>query len=128
VKLKIFFLSAALIGLAEAGLAASPKIITEADANHLVTLQTGQEAVLKLPSNRSTGYSWLLTDSKDSVLTSLGKPTYQVSRSLPGAGGIETWKFQATKAGNGSLKFEYRRPWEKKVAPAKTVFFYVTVK
>jgi predicted secreted protein len=126
-KLTVFLLSAILIGLAEAGVAASPKIITAADADHLLTLRMGQEAVLELPSNRSTGYSWFLADSKDSVLTSLGQPAYRVSRSMPGAGGTETWKFQATKAGNGSLKLEYRRPWEK-VPPAKTVLFHISVK
>jgi predicted secreted protein len=45
---------------------------------------------------------------------------------LPGVGGFETWKLRATKVGRETLKFEYRRPWEKNVSPAKTVLFNVT--
>ena len=125
-KFSVFFIATLFAGLVNRGLAAPPQAITEADAKHKVVLEVGQELMLKLESNRSTGYSWSLTESENPILTSLGKPTYKISSALPGVGGFETWKLRATKVGRETLKFEYRRPWEKNVSPAKTVLFNVT--
>jgi inhibitor of cysteine peptidase len=110
------------------GSAAAPRTITEADANRVVVLAVGQELVLKLPSNPSTGYGWSLAEGGTPVLASLGKPSYHASGTLPGSGGVELWTLRATKIGSQILKFEYRRPWEKTVPPAKTLLFPVTVK
>ena len=121
------FLVALVASFVNRSLAAPPRALTEADANHKVRLEVGQELVLKLESNRSTGYSWSLTESENPVLTSLGKPTYKISRALPGAGGFETWRLRATKIGRETLRFEYRRPWEKKVPPAKAVLCPIAV-
>jgi len=126
VKFSALFITALIVGLGHAGIAASPpKTITGADTDRPITVQIGQEILLKLESNRSTGYSWLLEESKDPVLRSLGKPTYQADRVAPGAGGVETWTFRANKIGNETLRLEYRRPWERKVPPAKTVLFHI---
>ena len=126
-KFSGFFIATLVAGLVNRGLAAPPQAITEADAKHKVVLEVGQELMLKLESNRSTGYSWSLTESEHPILTRLGKPIYKVNGTLPGAGGFETWTLRATKTGRETLRFEYRRPWEKKVPPAKTVLFHITV-
>jgi inhibitor of cysteine peptidase len=125
VKLSGFLFAALVASFVNRSLAAPPRSLTEADANHTVGLELGQELVIKLESNRSTGYSWSLAETENPILTSLGEPTYQTSGALPGAGGFETWRFRATKIGRKTLKFEYRRPWEKKVPPAKAVLFYI---
>jgi inhibitor of cysteine peptidase len=127
VKLSVLLITAVLIGSINHSIAAAPKTIAEADAGREVPLEVGQELILKLESNQSTGYSWALVSGKSLILTSLGKPSYEVGVARPGAGGVETWTFRATKIGIETLKFEYRRPWEKKVPPAKTVLFHVTV-
>jgi inhibitor of cysteine peptidase len=127
VKRSELFLVALVASFVNRSLAAPPRALTEADANHKVGLEVGQKLVLKLESNRSTGYSWSLTESENPILTSLGKPTYKISGALPGAGGFETWRLRATKIGRETLKFEYRRPWEKKGPPAKAVLFHIAV-
>jgi inhibitor of cysteine peptidase len=127
VKLLRLLLVALVASYVNRSLSAPPQALTEADANHKVALEVGQELMVKLESNRSTGYSWSLTESENPILTSLGKPTYKISGALPGVGGFETWKLRATKVGRETLKFEYRRPWEKKVSPEKTVLFHVMV-
>jgi inhibitor of cysteine peptidase len=113
---------------ASSGVAASPKTITAADVGRLITLGVGEELVIKLECNPSTGYEWLLTNAKNSVLSSRGKPTYTQRRAMPGAGGIESWNFRAAVAGAETLKLEYQRPWEKNTPPAKTVIFHITVR
>ncbi len=127
-KPSVLFTTVVVVGFFHHAFAAPPKTITAADANRPITLQIGQEVVLRLESNRATGYSWLLAESKNTVLTNLGRATYEKGRGAVGAGGIETWKFRATKSGAETLKLEYRRPWEKKVPPAKTVIFDITVR
>ena len=128
-KLSSLFFAALVVGLVNDGVAVSPpQTITGADTNHPITLQIGQEILLHLESNRSTGYRWFLTESKNPVLSNVGTPTYQVDRPLPGAGGVETWTFRTDKIGTGTLELEYRRSWEKNVPPAKTVIFHITVR
>ena len=121
------FISALAFAFASSRMDASLTTITTADAGHSITLRIGQELALNLESNPSTGYRWFLASTPNSILTSLGKPTYKQGRPAPGAGGVESWTFRATDAGTQTLKFEYRRPWEKKTPPAKTVLFHVTV-
>ena len=109
-------------------IAESPTTITVANVAHPVTLRIGEKLVLNLESNPSTGYDWFLTATKNSVLSIRGKPAYKRTRSMPGAGGIESWNFLAVEAGAQTLKLEYRRPWEKNTPPAKTVIFHITVR
>jgi inhibitor of cysteine peptidase len=77
-------------------LAASSTTIRATDAGHLVRLRVGEELLLYLECNPSTGYDWFLTDTKEAVLRSLGKPPCRQNQSKPGAGGIESWNFRAT--------------------------------
>jgi inhibitor of cysteine peptidase len=128
VKYSALVIASLTFTLASSIIAASPTTITAADAGHPITLRIGEELVLKLECNPSTGYDWFLTEQKNSVLSSLGKPTYEQGRSMPGAGGIESWNFRAAAAGAQTLKLEYRRPWEKDTSPAKTVIFQITVR
>jgi len=46
---------------------------------------------------------------------------------MVGVGGTEIWRFRAVKAGRQTLWLHYSRPWEKDVAPVKTVSFNVLV-
>jgi inhibitor of cysteine peptidase len=128
VKIFALFIAASAFVFASSGIEASRTTITAADAGRPVALRIGQELALNLDSNPSTGYRWFLASTENSVLTSLGKPSYRQGRPVPGAGGIESWTFRAAQAGAQTLKFEYRRPWEKETPPAKTVFFHVTVR
>jgi inhibitor of cysteine peptidase len=128
VKLSVLFVGAAMASFVSWGLAAAPRTITEADADRVVVLAVGQELVLKLASNPSTGYGWSLAERGTPVLANLGKPTYQASGTLPGSGGAEMWTLRAAKVGSETLKFEYRRAWEKQLPPAKTLLFRVIVK
>ncbi|MEI9977500.1 MAG: protease inhibitor I42 family protein [Edaphobacter sp.] len=103
----------------------------------VVTEQTGGETSLKvggvlevrLEANHTTGYSWVQAPTANAVLTRLGAAAYEEKPAggKTGVGGVEIWKFKAVQAGKQSLRFEYRRPWEKNAAAAKTVTFNVTV-
>jgi inhibitor of cysteine peptidase len=103
----------------------------EADAGRTVDVSAGQEILIRLPANRTTGYSWALV-SPDAG--KLGRPTGSVytpdstAAGMAGAGGIESWTFKANQSGEEELRFEYRRPFELDTPPAKTVSFTIRVR
>ena len=89
------------------------------------SIKQGQVISISLESNLSTGYGWFATVSNSSVLAQMGDPEYQAaadeSTPMPGAAGTQTFYFQVTGAGTTTLTLEYKRGWEKNVAPEKTI-------
>lgn len=98
-------------------------------------LRCGSEVVLngdntriQLKSNPTTGYSWRL--AKPSVLFEIVRDDYEstpMAQPVAGSGGIQFFTLNAKQVGEETLRFEYVRPWEKDVAPAKTQECKVTV-
>lgn len=96
-------------------------------------IKVGEVMEITLESNITTGYSWSATISDPKVLIQMGEPQYQESQSsaatpLMGAGGKETFLFQATETGTTSVTLEYKRDFETNVAPEKTITFTMEVK
>ena len=94
-----------------------------------LSLQVGQQFILRLPSNPTTGFRWLLRDSAPQVLQSLGPEVYSnpEDEGLVGSAGISTWRFKVAKAGEGQLALTYERPWEVGVVPAQRFDCALTV-
>jgi inhibitor of cysteine peptidase len=108
-----------------------PLSVTEANSGGSVTLARDQRLIVRLPSNPSTGYRWSLAQQAAGVLEPDGAPTYEqgsTGSATTGAGGTETWKFVPTRAGEETLRLEYRRLWETDAAPARVVSYKVTVR
>ena len=108
--------------------ALTPKTLTSSEDGQTVSVKLGQVLAVSLPSNRTTGYGWVERAPSESVLERDGEPTYAqdaASAKRVGGGGIETWRFRATKVGRQTLRLEYVRPWETNVAPAKVINFQV---
>jgi inhibitor of cysteine peptidase len=120
--------TALVFGVVASGSAEPPAVMTEADSGHLVSLRIGQELVLNLKSNPSTGYGWVQADTETPILVVLGKPAYKPDGPSTGSDGVESWEFGAVKRGAQTLKLEYRRPWEKNTPPANTMVLHVTVR
>jgi inhibitor of cysteine peptidase len=103
----------------------TPRYLTlEADAQkHCpLSMYRGQELMLSLRSNPSTGFRWEVKEAASGVLKSLGPEVYSnpEDSGLVGSAGQSTWRYKAEQAGNGRLLMIYHRPWETDVAPAKT--------
>jgi predicted secreted protein len=116
---------------AEPEVVGTPITVTEADLHRTVMLRAGQEVVVRLASNRTTGYRWSLVAADDPVLALLASPVYVPDPAAAGAvgvGGTEVWRLSAFRAGAQTLSFEYRRPWERDTAAARTVSLSVTVR
>jgi inhibitor of cysteine peptidase len=119
---------AAGVALAVAGCSQSgPAALGEGDNGTAITAQAGQQLVVELPSNPTTGFMWVVAES--GPLAQKGEAAYEspAKPGVVGAGGTETFTFTAEKSGTGTLKLEYRRPWEKDVAAEDVWSVTVTV-
>lgn len=121
-----------LLTVLVSGFAAAARLdLTEQENGKDILLDRGDELVVRLASNRTTGYSWGLEMTGNGRLEQQGEALYETLRSdrrLMGAGGVEVWKFRAVRKGGVVLKFNYCRPWEKDVPPVKTVSWPVTIR
>ncbi len=121
-------LSASFVKDAELG-NSGPIVLTEQDAGGAIEAVEGQELSVRLSSNRTTGFGWVVADP--GPLRQRGESTYEAPQASPGvvgAGGNETFTFKADAVGSGTLKLEYRRPWEKDVPAEQEWDVTVTVK
>lgn len=100
-------------------------------ANQL-TVMKGNEFTISLESNPSTGFRWFLAKPLDENRVKLVGSEYKhrPAAGVPrlGAGGVEVWTFRAVGEGTTSILLEYKRSWEKGVAPAKTAVYSIVVR
>lgn len=95
-----------------------------------VAVKVGQDFIIALPSNASTGYSWSAKTTGSPVVVE--GYAYQLTASsgekrMVGGGGQQLFVLEATKVGMGTVTFSYGRPWQKGVKPARTITFTITV-
>jgi predicted secreted protein len=90
-----------------------------------ISVKEGDEFVIALPANPSTGYAWTAGDNPDVTFES----SHQTQGgNQPGAPGTQELSFRADHAGQSTLVLAYSRSFEPGVPPAKTAKFPVTVK
>jgi len=122
----IAFAAVALGGCA----ARDPAMLAGSDSGRRVELARGDELVVSLETNPTTGFRWEMADAGAPVLVAAGGPSFEPrgAARVVGAGGTDTWRFRAERAGQGVLRFVYRRPFEPDVAPAREVRYEVVVR
>jgi inhibitor of cysteine peptidase len=89
-----------------------------------ISVQQGDEFVIALPANPTTGYAWTAADNPDVMYES----SHQVQGgSRPGAPGTQELSFRAVHTGQSTLDLAYSRSFEPGVPPVKTAKVPVTV-
>ena len=91
-----------------------------------ITVKNGQEFVIALTANPSTGYTWQA--GKNDKVKYLSSTQVNASNNAIGAAGTQELKFKAIDSGSTTLELAYSRPFEGGVPPAQTASFDVTVK
>jgi inhibitor of cysteine peptidase len=128
-KIKSPVLLALVLLLAAACSPAKPVTLTAADKGSQVDVKAGEQIVITLDGNPSTGYTWEAKDLDSTMFEQVGDPAFISSNpSLVGSGGTLTLTFKALKAGTATLTLVYHRPWETGVDPMDTFVVTVTVK
>lgn len=102
--------------------------LSSADAGSQVEAAVGQQIVIRLEGNPTTGYTWEPQDLDTSLVEQVGETEFKSSSpGLVGAGGTQTLTFQALAAGTTELTLVYHRPWEEGVAPIETFTIRLTI-
>jgi inhibitor of cysteine peptidase len=95
------------------GVSAMPVFNVTADMNTTeLNMTLNQVALIQLPENPTTGFSWNVTLSEG--LTLLNETYVQDAAPLGmvGVGGIHEWYIEAVTAGNQTFDGIYKQPWE----------------
>jgi len=101
--------------------------LTEADSGKRITVKSGDVITLTLESNPTTGYSWQVIGINNAILMQVGEVEYESDgRNIPGAGGVEAFRFEAIGNGDAMLELGYMRPWES-IQPLETFTMQVVV-
>lgn len=105
-------------------------VVEHAVSAQIMQLSLGETFTARLASNPSTGYSWTLIENVGDALKQ-GERVFESEKNnanMAGVGGVDVWKFEAVKKGQQTLRFEYRRPWEKDIAATHVAVYNITVK
>jgi inhibitor of cysteine peptidase len=106
-----------------------PHSFVDAYGVNLKVSAVNQELLIDLPGNPGTGFSWAI-EHAPAFLKQIGEEEYvpdKPSGNMVGAGGAFRWRFLAQEKGTDTLRFVYRRPWEKGKSPADTAEYRVVV-
>jgi inhibitor of cysteine peptidase len=124
------FLTAGLLMILAACISAGgrPVMLTEENSGQSIDINTGQQLVISLEGNPTTGYTWEVGSMDEAVLKQIGEPEFKSSSGALGAGGVMILQFQAISEGDTALRLVYHRPWEQGIAPEKTFEVNVVVK
>jgi inhibitor of cysteine peptidase len=114
------------IGCSPAG--SEPVELTAADSGSTKSLAVGQELIVTLASNQTTGYRWAVDGVVPPQLKQIGEPSYSSESALVGAGGQEVWAFRGAQPGLGVVRLKYWRSFEPTAEPAETFAVTVNVK
>jgi len=137
-KLSFFILVSVLfcVGVAMANETDKEKKIfmTSDAAETAVTVNGAGEFAIKIKSNPTTGYSWAVQEITPGDLVKFKRVKTEEPGDLEGSQppllGAPTYEiltFDALKPGRAEIRLQYRRPWEKDVAPIKTHKVFVSI-
>jgi predicted secreted protein len=117
-----------VVGLGAAACSGSDDSTSPVPAFHegdTIAVENGQEFVISLAANPSTGYTWDAGDN-DKVKYLSSKQVNASSNAI-GAEGTQELKFKAVDTGSTTLELAYARQFEGGVPPAKTTSFDVKI-
>lgn len=126
--LSINAVAAAGVGPETAGQGSGPATLNTrqdvADVNGTV----GNDIILPLDANPTTGYIWQLGEPLDEKIVTLGGHRYERPETdRVGAGGRDIWIFKAIGPGQTLVFLDCVRPWEKGVPPIKRKIFKIRI-
>lgn len=87
-------------------------VLTQADNQRTAEIRVGEQIVVRLPENRSTGYVWAIDETNRQWLALDGTRFEEPTDGFIGARGTRNYIFTARQAGKIDLKLKYWRIWE----------------
>lgn len=110
----VFALALLLCGCAAGPVAKLPPPVELdlAASGDFATLEPGQELIIRLESNPSTGYDWQAVKFGKELLSLEDEEYIAPENARIGQGGTKRFVFKALTAGSTVLELAYYRPWE----------------
>ena len=103
--------------------------LNAADKGSQVEVKVGDQIVISLDANPSTGYTWVAKDLDTTMFEQVGDPVFTSSNpNLVGSGRTLILTYKTLKAGTVNLTLVYQRPWETGIDPIDTYEITVKVK
>lgn len=84
----------------------------DGDTGSTTTVRAGEEVVIRLPENPTTGYSWEFRQTGPGELAVVDDRFEAGGSPRPGAAGTRVVRLVARRAGNVRVEAVERRPWE----------------
>jgi len=130
-KIVFILVVALIVTMALGGCKTGSDILTEKNNGDSIELTIDSEFVIKLESNPTTGYGWILDEKTDTSIVSMVGSEYAQSEEdeeLVGAGGHEIFTFKAIASGDTTVLLNYERSWEEEEEPLETFEINISVK
>ncbi len=106
--------------------------LTFDDKGKSFELEKGDRINIKLESNPTTGYEWILGEETDTSVVSLFDSKFvqtEKEEELVGVGGYEIFTFKAENSGQTEIILTYKRSWEEEELKEEFLFkINITVK
>ena len=98
--------------------------LTAADSGSAVPAAVGDQIVISLDANPTTGYSWQQVPGLDTSVVAFVSEAYQqapAASPVVGGGGTDTWTFKAVGEGTTTIALGYQRSGDTTAAESFTV-------
>jgi len=110
----------------EAG--SADRVLTDSDTGSHVLLNSGDRVEIRLESNATTGYEWMVPEAGLPDIVELVDDRYEVpDTDLVGAPGTQVFVVEAIRQGADVLRLEYVRPFEDPMTPERVVEFIIRI-
>ncbi len=107
--------------------AAENKVVSDADKGGQVRLKVGEGLEVRLKANPSTGFMWYLHKNSTPLLKLVSQTETESKEPGVGRPSIQSFKFEAKRAGEGVLLLHYVRSWEKPAPDEEQFDLHVTI-
>ncbi len=87
-------------------------LVSHRDEGRTVQARCGDQIVVRLPENPTTGFQWAVVDVAESALTLENSDYEPAPAGGLGGGGVAVHCFRARAAGSGRLRLVLRQEWE----------------
>ena len=87
-------------------------MLTQADNGRTIQAHTGDQIIISLDENPSTGFLWAIDKTDNSMLTQQSSDFTPMPGGALGSGGTRVFTFVAKNAGTVNLQLKYWRSFE----------------
>jgi inhibitor of cysteine peptidase len=87
-------------------------VVTQSDDGKSIQVRPGDVFLIRLPESPTTGYRWAVAHGDEAILPLQGTDFQESAGAGVGGGGLQTFRFQAQRAGTVELELKLWREWE----------------